>query len=374
MSNNSYDIDNFHLNEGQISALKAWYMDENNVIETLSPIELLAIWLGSGIEGKPIRSAKMGRALNLSAGEGAAIHFLAQAKIHNKHDDPSIVELAQRYEALAANQYAVRKYHQAVENYENALKIWRDFTPTTVAVVSELRYANCLVRLGKAKNCADDTRSIKEYEEAIRICEERAASTASQPAWGILARAFFYMGQLMGYLSSQQEFYYFKARDLAEQRVRRYIDPETSRLLVDIYMSLADFHLDNTPVYLSYCDRAREISETIVDKNYDYYDSVVLGSIYETIAARIFDENEDAEHPAFEQAEINLVKAIANYSHALSFEEYPDAEAGLRHCFSYIWEINSLRGTTYQSEEEYQRAFDALLADLKTKRDEYNAD
>lgn len=374
MSNYFYDIDNFHLNEEQISALKAWYMDENNVIETLSPIELLAIWLGSGIEGKPIRSAKMGRALNLSAGEGAAIHFLAQAKIHNKHDDPSIVELAQRYEALAASQYAVRKYHQAVKNYENALQIWKDFTPTTVAVVPSLRYANCLVRLGKARNRADDTRSIKEYEEAIRICEERAASTASQPAWGILARAFFYMGQLMGYLSSQQEFYYFKARDLAEQRVRRYIDPETSRLLVDIYMSLADFHLDNTPVYLSYCDRAREISETIVDKNYDYYDSVVLGSIYETIAARIFDENEDAEYPVFDLAETNLVKAVAHYSNALSFEEYRDAEAGLMHCFSYLWEINTRRGSASQSEEEFQRAYDALLFDLKDKRDKYNSD
>lgn len=374
MSNNFYDIDNFHLNEEQISALKAWYMDENNVIETLSPIELLAIWLGSGIEGKPIRSAKMGRALNLSAGEGAAIHFLAQAKIHNKHDDPSIVELAQRYEALAASQYAVRKYHQAVENYENALKIWRDFTPTTVAVVSELRYSNCLVRLGKAKNCADDTRSRKEFEEAIQICEERAASSATQPAWGILARAYFYMGQLMKYLSSQQEFYYFKARDLAEQHVRRYIDPETSRLLVDIYISLADFYLDDTPRYLSCCDRARRISEAIVDKNYDYYDSVVLGSIYETMAARIFEDNEDAEHPVFSQAEINLAKAIAHYSNALSFEEYRDAEAGLMHCFSYIWEINTRRGSASQSEEEFQKAYDALLSDLKDKRDKYNAD
>lgn len=374
MSSNSYDIDNFHLNEEQLSALKEWYRDENNVIDTLSRVELLAVWLGSGIAGKPVWSAKMGRALNLSMAEGADIHHLARAKIQNKHDDHSIVELAQRYEALAASQYAVRKYCKAVENYENALKIWKDFTPTTIAVVPELRYAKCLVRLGKARNLANDTRSIDEYKETIQICEKYATTSASETAREILARAYFYSGQLMKYLSDQQEFYYFKARDLAEQSVRRYADPETRRLLVDIYMSLADFHLDSTPKYLSYCDRAREISEAIVDQNYDYYDNVVLGSIYETIAARIFDDNEDAEHPVFEQAEINLVKAIAHYSKALSFEEFPDAEAGLRHCFSYIWEINTRRGTMSQSEEEYQRAYDALLADLKTKRDEYNGD
>lgn len=374
MNSNSYDIENFHLSEEQLSALKEWYMDENNVIDTLSPIELLAVWLGSGIAGKPVWSAKMGRALNLSMAEGADIHHLARAKIQNKHDDHSIVELAQRYEALAASQYAVRKYRKAVENYENALKIWKDFTPTTVAVVPELRYANCLVRLGKARNCANDTRSTKEFEEAIHICKERAASIASQPACGILARAYFYKGQLMGYLSSQQEFYFFKARDLAEQCVRRYTDPETNRLLVDIYISLADFHLDSTPEYLSYCDRARGISEAIVEKNFDYYDNVVLGSIYETIAARIFDDNEDAEYPVFEQSEVNLVKAIAHYSQALSFEEYSDAKAGLMHCFSYLWEINTRRGSTSQSEEEFQQAYDALLSDLKKKRDKYNSD
>lgn len=370
MNNAVYDVENFHFTEEQLSSLRELFGDR---IDELSKIELLAVWLHYRQDDKPIVAAKLGKALGLSKTEGAELYFVASKKLRFKEEENCIIDLATEYEKLAHAQSDARKYKDAVKNYENALALWKIFKPKHICVDPKLCYANCLLRLGKAKNNLRDY-TYKEYEEAKQICEEAAATSSSTTPRELLARAYFYLGQLMRYLSSSQETYYLKARDLCEQCIRKDSSVETHRLLVDVYMSLADFHLDCTPEYLSYCNRARETSEAIVNKNYDYYDSVVLGSIYETIAARIFDENEDAEHPVFDEAEINLVKAIAHYSNALSFKEYSDAKAGLMHCFSYLWEINTRRGSTSQSEEEFQRAYDALLADLKTKRDLYNDD
>ena len=370
MNNTTYDVENFQFTEEQLSFLRELFGDR---IDELSKIELLAVWLHYRQDEKPIVAAKLGKVLGLSQKEGAEIYFVASKKLRFKNEEGCIIDLAEEYEKLAHAQSDVRKYKDAVKNYENALELWKIFQPQHICVDPRLRYANCLLRLGKAKNNLRDY-TYKEYEEAKQICEEIAASSSANEPRELLARAYFYLGQLMRYLSSSQETYYLKARDLCEQCIHRNADEETHRLLVDIYMSLADFHFEDTTAYLSYCDHAREICEALVQKNYDRIDDVVLGSIYETMATRIFEDNEEAEHPAFEQAEIYWVKAIAVYSNALSYEYLPRAEAGLKHCVSYLWAINEIRGTTKQSEEEYQQAFDALLADLKTKRDQYNDD
>ena len=365
MGNSTYDIENFRLTDGQLACLKELFGDR---IDELSRIELLTVWLRLGKEGKHIHAAEMGRALGLSLSEGAAICFLAMEKLRYKGDDHSIMILAWRYEQLAQAQYDVRKFKECVVNYECALALWKKLNPSGDRFGIMLCYANCLLRLGKAKYCAGDyTR--KEYEEAKHICEVIAESNSSETPRELLARAYYYMGQQMEYLSSSQEIYYMKARDLCLQCIRRDKDLECRRLLVDIYMSLADFHTCEVEEYIAWCERARMIGEQIVQRNNDLHDCTVLGSIYETIASRLFDDIENAEQPRYEMLEQYWNKAIELYKKVLIKEEDSDAQRGLMHCFSYLWALHTALGTVEKSEEEYQKEYDNLLIELKASRD-----
>ena len=61
----------------------------------------------------------------------------------------------------------------------------------------------------------------------------------------------------------------------------------------------------------------------------------MLGSIYETIAHRMFDELLEEETDHASEAELYNLKAIEIYNGILEAVDLPLAKAGLSHCRSY---------------------------------------
>lgn len=339
-------------------------------VNHLTEIEKKALWLNYGLGGKEYRIRSVGKAMRLSEEEGAAILSLALKKIFSDDWDQDSFEFAQKYQRLGDAQYEVKKYSTAEETYQSALEYWKKALMDAFPDQAKEGYANCLLKLAKAKSNSGSSRGYDEIKEAISLCEEIAENSESTTARSILARGYFYLGQLMKALSPEQEKYFYKARDLCEFCVRKNHLEADYRLLIDLYMSIADFYIFETDQYLIACERAKRVSEELVEKWHYTIDRRVLANIYENMALRIVDTEYDNEENDLSVAENLLKEAISLYTPLLGAFDHSLVEFGLIHCYSYLYAIQERNGTLEKTEEECEAEYNQLKALIKKKQEE----
>lgn len=234
-----------------------------------------------------------------------------------------------------------------------------------------IEYAETLLNSGIAKTRSGDS-GYSDFKKVIEICEEYCEVSSSTMLRRILAKGYYYMGKEKPWCSSAQKTYLYKARDMCEFLVRTKPTMEDRRLLVDIYMSIADFSLleanNETDQYISVCERAKRICEQLVQENNEAVDMIALGSVYEDMASLLLHAESKKDDPNFCRAEFLFTEAIRVFKEVLEQNNNSKAEAFLKHCYSDLFYIKEITGALNKTEDECLKEFDELMEAIKQKR------
>lgn len=234
--------------------------------------------------------------------------------------------------------------------------------------------AKTLLNSGITKKRSGDS-GYSDFKDVIEMCEEYCEVSSSPTLRRILARGCYYVGKEKPWCSSAQKTYLYKARDICEFLVRTEPTKEDRRLLVDIYMSIADFSLleaeNETDLYISVCERAKSICEQLIQDNSEVVDMIALGSVYEDMASHLLHAESKKEDPNFSRSESLFTEAIRLFREILEHNSNSKAEMFLNHCYSDLIYIKELTGTLNKTEDECLKEYAELMQAIKQKRSEH---